>query len=407
MRLLRCRSQVRASDQAARRCAVVTLCWWMAAAQPCAAHPGYPASVLAHIDTDGRIAVHLRHDVLAFALNETPALIGDEPMLALLRGAPEELQNSLRQARERLDSQLEIHVDQQLLRFELVEHPTIEQIEDTARRRDRLPIMLEFAAEARLPVNAASVSFAFPEVLGEVIFTIERPGAEPFTIPLRAGERTPEFDLVWPAEPEDSRGPGDDALLDNATQRPGLGNAAVAWRFIVLGFEHIVPRGLDHVLFVLGLFFLSVRARDLVVQLTMFTIAHSITLALATLGSVDLPAQVVEPVIAASIAFVALENLWTTRLHRWRPVIVFAFGLVHGLGFAGVLREAQMPAAAVPAALISFNIGVELGQLTVVALALALVGWWRSKPWYRATISLPSSAAIACLALYWAAERTL
>jgi hypothetical protein len=143
--------------------------------------------------------------------------------------------------------------------------------------------------------------------------------------------------------------------------------------YIPVGFDHIVPLGLDHILFVLGLFFLSTQFRPLLWQVSAFTIAHTLTLALAALGYVSIPASVVEPLIAASIVFVAIENILSRGLSRWRPVIVFCFGLLHGLGFASVLEEFGLPDGTFVAALIGFNVGVELGQLSVIAVALVCV----------------------------------
>jgi hypothetical protein len=155
------------------------------------------------------------------------------------------------------------------------------------------------------------------------------------------------------------------------------GQALSGWqafaRYIPVGVEHIVPMGLDHILFVLGLFFLSTRLRPLIWQVTAFTAAHTITLALAALGYVTVPAAVVEPIIAASIVYVAVENIFSRGLNPWRPAIIFVFGLLHGLGFASVLGDYGIPESAFIPALLGFNIGVELGQLLVIALAFALV----------------------------------
>jgi len=177
-------------------------------------------------------------------------------------------------------------------------------------------------------------------------------------------------------------------------------------QYTALGFTHILPRGLDHILFVLGLFLLANRFKPLLWQVTAFTVAHSITLGLTIYGVFSLSSAIVEPLIAASIVYVALENLLTSRLHLWRVFIVFGFGLLHGMGFAGVLQEVGLPRAQFLAGLISFNIGVELGQLAVILLAFVAVGaWFRDRPWYRARIVLPVSALIALVGLYWTVER--
>jgi hypothetical protein len=157
----------------------------------------------------------------------------------------------------------------------------------------------------------------------------------------------------------------------------GGGDQASGWQtfvnYIPVGFDHIVPKGLDHILFVLGLFFLSTRMRPLLTQVTLFTLAHTITLAAAALGYVSIPGSIVEPLIAASIAYVAIENIFMRNLSPWRPVVIFGFGLLHGLGFASVLSEFGLPAGSFAPALIGFNVGVEVGQLAVIAVMFLAV----------------------------------
>jgi HupE / UreJ protein len=178
--------------------------------------------------------------------------------------------------------------------------------------------------------------------------------------------------------------------------------------FVTIGFEHIVPRGLDHILFVMGIFLLSIRLKPILVQVTSFTVAHTMTLGLGTLGYVNLPANVVEPLIAASIVYVAVENIFRPTLSIWRPAVVFCFGLLHGLGFAGALRQIGIPEGDFVLGLLSFNVGVELGQLSVIALGYALVGiWFGNKPWYRQRVVIPGSLVIAGIGAFWVVERTL
>ena len=185
-----------------------------------------------------------------------------------------------------------------------------------------------------------------------------------------------------------------------------VGQWQTFFNYIPVGFDHIIPKGLDHILFVLGLFFLSTQIRPLLWQITAFTLAHTVTLALGALGYVTIPASIVEPIIAASIVYVAVENILTDGLSRWRPLVVFCFGLLHGLGFASVLGEFGLPDSAFIPALLGFNLGVEFGQLTVIAAAFALVGFWfRGKPWYRPAIAIPASAVIACVGAYWFVQR--
>lgn len=186
-----------------------------------------------------------------------------------------------------------------------------------------------------------------------------------------------------------------------------LSQSSVAWSYLQLGFLHILPLGLDHILFVLSLFLLSSKLSTVVWQATAFTVAHSITLGLAVYGYIQPLPAVIEPIIALSIFFVALENILIQQLKPGRIAIIFLFGLVHGMGFAGALTEVGLPPAEYMTALLTFNVGVELGQLAVILIAWALVGkWFAEKSWYRTRIVNPSSAFIAFVALFWTIERT-
>lgn len=182
--------------------------------------------------------------------------------------------------------------------------------------------------------------------------------------------------------------------------------AEVIASYIVIGFEHIVPKGLDHILFILGLFLLSTHWRPLLFQVTMFTVAHTITLGLAMNNVIDLPANVVEPLIALSIAYVGVENIFSKTLHKSRLILVFIFGLLHGLGFAGILSDFGMPDNDFAVALISFNIGVELGQIAIISMAFILLRlWFKNQKLYRKIIVVPGSAFISIIGFYWFLER--
>ena len=177
--------------------------------------------------------------------------------------------------------------------------------------------------------------------------------------------------------------------------------------YLQLGFTHIIPLGFDHILFILSLFLLSANLKTIVWQATTFTIAHSITLGLAMYGKITAPSYIIEPIIALSIFFVAAENIITDQLKPTRLLIVFAFGLIHGLGFASVLTDLGLPQKEFVNALISFNIGVEIGQLSIILLAWFLFAkWFNKKPWYRSYFVNPASLIIALIALYWTIERT-
>lgn len=237
-----------------------------------------------------------------------------------------------------------------------------------------------------IPANSQAITVTWGDTYGDLV--LRQQGVEaPFTGLLEGGQ-TSEPILI------------------------GGGQELSGWQtfvaYIPVGFDHILPKGLDHILFVLGLFFFSLRMGPLLWQVTAFTAAHTVTLALGALGWVVVPGSIVEPIIAASIVYVGIENVRTTELTKWRPIVIFVFGLLHGLGFASVLGEFGLPAGQFIPALIGFNIGVEVGQLTVIALAFLAVGlWFGQKPWYRSVIAIPASHVIAAIGLYWVVERTL
>jgi len=180
------------------------------------------------------------------------------------------------------------------------------------------------------------------------------------------------------------------------------------YRYVVIGFEHIIPLGLDHILFVLGLFFFSMHLRPILLQVTAFTLAHTTTLAAASLGYITVPASIVEPLIAASIVYVAVENIFHPKLTWSRTMVVFGFGLLHGLGFASMLSQIGVEQGRFFLDLIAFNVGVEIGQITVIVAAFMAVGlWFGHLPWYRARIAVPASVVIALIGAYWVVERTV
>ena len=181
--------------------------------------------------------------------------------------------------------------------------------------------------------------------------------------------------------------------------------AEVVVDYLYLGFTHILPKGLDHILFVLGLVLLSRAWRPLLAQITAFTVAHTITLGMTLYGVIGLSPAIVEPLIALSIVYVAVENLFTRTLKPWRVLLVFGFDLLHGMGFTGVLQSLGLPPGNVPTALLSFNIGVELGQLAVVLLALLVVVWFKDRAVYRRYVVIPGSLSIAAVGAYWTVER--
>ena len=188
--------------------------------------------------------------------------------------------------------------------------------------------------------------------------------------------------------------------------------SAMSWSkkmyiFIKAGFEHIIPQGLDHILFVLGLFFSTLKLRSLILQVTAFTFAHSITLALAALGFVKLQLSVVEPLIFLSIVWVAFENTFFKKTTKWRPLVVFSFGLLHGLGFATLLTQYGLPKDNFISLLLAFNVGVEFGQFAVLLAAFILIRLIYLKTEYKNQLKIPASILIGCTGLFWFIESLI
>ena len=192
--------------------------------------------------------------------------------------------------------------------------------------------------------------------------------------------------------------------INYALEKAPTGN--VIWYYLKLGYRHILPEGFDHILFVVGLCLLSNKIKVIFWQATAFTVAHSITLALSMKNIIVAPSAVVEPIIALSIIFVAVENLVLTELKPWRIIVVFMFGLIHGLGFASALNEIGLPRNKFATSILSFNLGVEFGQVTIILLVFGLIiSRFGKKVWYRQRIVYPLSICIALIAAYWAYER--
>ena len=261
------------------------------------------------------------------------------------------------------------------------------------------------------PKNTKNINWQWDESFGNTVLRIgTEQTPELYSSYLLDGKSSGDITLFMRAAETSSNQNNSSAKTSRA---PSISNqASNKWEqfknYLQVGFVHIVPKGLDHILFVIGLFLLSTQLRPLLIQVTSFTLAHSVTLALGIYGVVTVSPAIVEPLIAASIIYVAVENIYADKLSRWRPLIIFLFGLLHGLGFASVLKEIGLSSDNFVTGLIAFNIGVELGQLAVIAACFLMVGFWfRHKPWYRQRISIPASVIIAVIASYWLIERTL
>lgn len=234
------------------------------------------------------------------------------------------------------------------------------------------------------------------------VFTNSVDGKEhPRFMVMFPGETSFTFDLTGlTAQPPTGPTPG-----SVGTRSTDSGAWSTFLSYVKQGFLHILPEGFDHILFVLGLFLLCRAWRPILLQVTTFTVAHTITLALAALGYVSVNPRIVEPIIAASIVVVALENIFRPTYGKFRLLTVFVFGLIHGLGFAQRLIDDQIPAGSVASSLLGFNLGVEFGQLAVIGLAVAATFWIKDEVKYRFFVVFPASALIALAGLFWAYQR--
>lgn len=332
-----------------------------------------------NVDAAGNFEVSLRLDLDALALGVDPATDPAVAAQALLGLSENEFQETLSRLSNLLSRRLRVRADGKPVPF-AVSFPSLRPRPE----RDGVEVLgLTARLVGRLPAGAKEVSFfasrSFPTV--ELTFSQEGVDRQEFRICLQ-GEECPALKL-------------------------GSGKAEAAWgSFIVVGFRHIVPLGLDHVLFVIALFLGGRDWKTLLIQTGLFTLAHSATLALSTFGVVSLSPGIVEPLIALSIGLVGLENvLKPTGVSRRRAGVVFLFGLLHGLGFAGVLAETPLQEGQKVVALLLFNLGVELGQIAVLAIALLASLPFKDPVRYRRMVERPLSIALTVVGLLWALQR--
>lgn len=313
-------------------------------------------------------------------LSDTDASARSDETDRLRTLPPEDLAAAFRDYWPEMQERLELRVDGEAVPLDL-QDVSVPPVGDPA-----LPRISTFVATADLPPGSGPVTVAWEPSLGAVAIRQMGQGSEGYTGYLTSGGES-------------------DAIPRTGASTQSFGAAFLS--YIPVGFEHIVPLGLDHILFVLGLFFLSAQLRPLLWQVTAFTLAHTVTLALAALGVVQIPAAIVEPLIAASIVYVGIENVLARGLSPWRPFIIVLFGLLHGLGFASVLSDYGLGAQNFVAKLIGFNIGVEIGQLAVIAAAFLIVaaairhdrGGERNEPLAYGYMVLSFVAAPALLAI--------
>ena len=356
---------------------------------PAAAHEIRPAIATVTFGTDGRYAIEISTNLEALLAGVSPkhADTNDSPNAQTynrLRAlAPDKLRADFARFEPDYLAGLSVEFDGRAV------VPQVVAVDVPEIGNARVARISRVRLAGAIPPGAHEFRWAYAAAFGNCILRL--PGAAPGEVValwLTDGAKSERYVLGVGLQP--------------------LSRVEVIRQYTVLGFTHILPKGLDHILFVLGLFLLALRLKPLLWQVTAFTVAHSITLGLTIYGVFSLPSTIVEPLIAASIVYVALENSFTASLHVWRVFVVFGFGLLHGMGFAGVLREVGLPRSEFLTGLISFNLGVELGQLAVISMAFLAVGlWFRNRPWYRRRIVQPASALIALTGAYWTVQRVV
>ncbi|RLA04502.1 MAG: HupE/UreJ family protein [Gammaproteobacteria bacterium] len=371
----------------------MVLLWFLSTlASPVLADVVKPALAEISINTDGRYHIEVRAslEALLTGINARYQNTRDAPKAVAydeLRVLPAaKLAVAFKPFEQEFTQRVELNFDGERVPL------SITHIDIPEPGYPKVPRISVITLEGNIDRSVKTVSWYYPARFGDNAVRVRQVD--------EANEKWHWSDWQWLRKDEHST---PFSLTEVFTQQPVT---QVISTYLILGFKHILPRGLDHILFILGIFLLSTHMRPLLWQVTMFTVAHTITLGLSMRGVISLPANIVEPLIALSIAWISIENMFAHSLHKSRLVIVFMFGLLHGMGFASVLADFGMPANAFMTALVSFNVGVELGQLTVILLAFLTVGWWfGNKPWYRPVIVVPCSLVIAVTGLYWTWDR--
>jgi len=369
------------------------------------AHPIPDLPIFGKFDQNGSSQVEVEIDPRAFA--DDPEA---EPFLTV--PALEELNMSARQylldqSFELLESSLQIRMNEQSwylpdFAYEFAEtvnkdenNQTIIKIRafTSVERENNASYQIRAKETAPLDLIFTNQINGLPHRRVNVLF----PGEESFALPLPA-----LVNQIQSREELSSDSSGNPTANSDSHH-----TLSTLLSFARQGFLHVLPLGVDHILFVLGIFLLSRKWKPLLFQVSAFTLAHTLTLGMATVGWVSVPSSIVEPIIAGSIAFVALENIFFPKYHARRLIIVFLFGLIHGLGFAGALSDLSLDPTVLITSLIGFNLGVEGGQLAVILLAFIGVCRFKDKQKYRRGVVIPVSLGIAGLGIYWMIERII
>ncbi|RMG33196.1 MAG: HupE/UreJ family protein [Gammaproteobacteria bacterium] len=351
-----------------------------------------PALVEISVYADGHYEIELRASIEALLTGidsrykntrEAPTA---EEYDVLRRLAPDALRQAFVPFEPKLLREIVLRFDGQRVT------PRISRVEIPPRGYTKIPRISVIRLLGRYPKGARELTWYYPAHFGNHAVRVRQVD--------QSAEQYHWSEWQWIRDDSVSK----PFSITEVASRRGL--TEVVTEYVEAGFNHILPRGLDHILFILGLYLFAARIRPLLWQVTMFTLAHTITLGLAVYGWLQLPEAIVQPLIALSIAYVGIENIWHRRLQKSRLALVFGFGLLHGIGFASMLEEFGMPKDAFATALVSFNVGVELGQITIIAIASALTGlWFGRRGWYRHVVVVPFSLLISVVALYWFWDR--
>lgn len=353
-----------------------------------------PALVEISVNTGGTYSVEIRASIEALltGINTRYRNTQDAPNAeeydALRVMEAEDLQLAFEPFTQRFTEEIRLLFDDQAVPL------TVTRVEIPEPGYTKVPRISVIYLEGKIARSVQSVRWYYPQAFGDNAVRVRQVD--------EVNEKWHWSDWQWLRRDEPS---APFSLTEVFTEQPVT---AVIKTYLAAGFDHILPRGMDHILFILGIFLLSTQMRPLLWQITMFTVAHTITLGLSMSGIFSLPAYIVEPLIALSIAWIGIENIFARTLHKGRLALVFGFGLLHGMGFASMLKDFGMPDHAFFTALFSFNIGVELGQLAIITLAFLAVGlWFADRAWYRQVVVVSGSLAIAAVGLYWTYDRIM
>ena len=351
-----------------------------------------PALIEISVYADGHFEAELRASIEALltGINARYKNTQDAPQAeaydALRKLPPDELEKHFEPFKAEILREIAIRFDGQRVT------PKVGQVSIPERGYTKVPRISVILLDGQVPKGAKSLTWYYPARFGDNAVRVREVN--------QAEKQYHWSEWQWIRDDSVSK---PISLTEVSQPRSFLD---VVREYVLAGYKHILPRGMDHILFILGLYLFSLRIRPLLWQATMFTLAHTITLGLAVYGVLQVPSAVVQPLIALSIAYVGIENIWHRKLEKSRLALVFGFGLLHGIGFASMLSDFGMPKNAFATALVSFNVGVELGQVSIIFGAWVLTGlWFGRRDWYRPLLAIPASLMISVVALIWFWDR--